>query len=78
MPQINGGFDAPCGLPRAGALRSIVWRFETLDMDAVVRALRAGYRSWVYDVETPEDHERALAMPLAGIVTDTPERARIT
>jgi glycerophosphoryl diester phosphodiesterase len=69
------GLDAPCGLPRAGALRSIVWRFETLDMDAVARALRAGYRSWVDDVETPDDHRRALAMPLAGIVTDTPRHA---
>jgi glycerophosphoryl diester phosphodiesterase len=70
-----GGTGPPLDLAPAGALRSIVWCWETMDLDAVARARRAGYRSWVYGVETQEDHARALALPLAGLVTDTPERA---
>jgi glycerophosphoryl diester phosphodiesterase len=70
------GPDVPFGLPaRAGRLASIVWRYDATDLAAVERASRAGYRSWVYDVRSPADHDRALALPLAGLVSDRPELA---
>jgi glycerophosphoryl diester phosphodiesterase len=62
------------GLAVAG-VRALVWSFEWMDGDLVRVAAERGFRNFVYDVESYEEHRAAARLPLEGVITDWPERA---
>jgi len=68
-------FEAFAGLfPRDGRIWTAVWAYEALDPDLLDQAGALGFRSYVYGVETDEEHRRVAELPLAGVITDRPER----
>lgn len=62
------------GLSAAG-VGCVVWGCEWMDGELVRRADEKGFRNFVYDVESDEEHRAAADLPLAGLITDWPERA---
>jgi glycerophosphoryl diester phosphodiesterase len=70
-------FDAfACLFPRDGSIRTAVWNYETLDPALLEQGRALGFRSFVYGVETAEEHRHCAELPLAGVITDHLERLR--
>jgi glycerophosphoryl diester phosphodiesterase len=64
-------FEAFAGLfPRGGRVRTAVWHYEALDPGLLDQAAALGFRSFVYGVETPEEHRRCTGLGLTGVITD--------
>lgn len=62
--------------PRMAGLDTIVWSYDTLDRREVDQALARGIRSVVWGPKTPAEHAALLELPLWGLITDYPERAK--
>jgi glycerophosphoryl diester phosphodiesterase len=71
-PDLDALLEAHRRKPR---LRTLVWRHGDATADSVARARAAGWRSFVYGAITPEEHRRATALGIDGIITDEPELA---
>ncbi len=70
-------FEAFGGLfPRDGRVWTAVWHFEALDAAFLAQARALGFRSFVYGVETPEEHRWCVELGLAGVITDRVELLR--
>jgi glycerophosphoryl diester phosphodiesterase len=70
-------FDAfACLFPRDGSIRTVVWSYETLDPSLLEQGRALGFRSYVYGVETIEEHRHCAELPLAGVITDHLDRLR--
>lgn len=70
-------FDAfACLFPRDGSIRTVVWSYETLDPALLEQGRALGFRSYVYGVETAEEHRHCAELPLAGVITDHLDRLR--
>lgn len=67
-PATFEGFAAL--FPRDGRVWTGVWHYEALDPALLAQARALGFRSFVYDVETPEEHRRAVELGLTGVITD--------
>jgi glycerophosphoryl diester phosphodiesterase len=68
-------FDAfACLFPRDGSIRTAVWSYETLDPSLLEQGRALGFRSYVYGVETAEEHRHCAELPLAGVITDHLDR----
>jgi len=66
-------FEAYAGLfPHDGRIWSAVWGYEAFDPALLDQAVSLGFRSYVYGVETADEHRRLAALPLEGIITDRP------
>ena len=53
-------------------IKAIVWDYNILD-DEVLRAVTAGdWDNYVYGAITPAEHQRCMALGLAGLITDYP------
>jgi glycerophosphoryl diester phosphodiesterase len=50
-------------------------RHETVDTAFLLRARAAGLPVWTWTVNAPADLERLTALGVAGLITDTPDRA---
>jgi glycerophosphoryl diester phosphodiesterase len=70
-------FDAfACLFPRDGSIRTAIWNYEMLDPAFLDQGRALGFRSYVYGVETAEEHRHCAELPLAGVITDHLERLR--
>jgi glycerophosphoryl diester phosphodiesterase len=70
-------FDAfACLFPRDGSIRTVVWSYETLDPALLEQGRALGFRSYVYGVESEEEHRHCAELPLAGVITDHLDRLR--
>ena len=70
-------FDAfACLFPRDGSIRTVIWNYETLDPALLEQGRALGFRSYVYGVETVEEHRHCAELPLAGVITDHLDRLR--
>jgi glycerophosphoryl diester phosphodiesterase len=68
-------FDAfACLFPRDGSIRTVVWSYETLDPSLLEQGRALGFRSYVYGVETAEEHRHCAELPLSGVITDHLDR----
>jgi len=68
-------FDAfACLFPRDGSIRTAVWSYETMDPALLEQGRALGFRSYVYGVETAEEHRHCAELPLSGVITDHLER----
>ncbi|MEA2693620.1 MAG: glycerophosphoryl diester phosphodiesterase [Acidobacteriota bacterium] len=68
-------FDAfACLFPRDGSIRTVVWNYETVDPALLEQGRALGFRSYVYGVETEEEHRHCAELPLAGVITDHLDR----
>lgn len=72
-PDLGALLDAHRRKPR---LRTLVWHHAAVTRGAIDQARRAGWRSFVYGAVTPEEHRRAMAPGIDGIITDEPALAR--
>jgi glycerophosphoryl diester phosphodiesterase len=64
-------FEAFAGLfPHDGRVWTAVWHYEVLDPGFLDQARALGFRSFVYAVETPEEHRRCVDLGLTGVITD--------
>jgi glycerophosphoryl diester phosphodiesterase len=64
-------FEAFAALfPRDGRVWTAVWSYEVLDPALLDQARALGFRSFVYGVETAEEHRRCAELELAGVITD--------
>lgn len=59
---------------RRSRMRAVVWDFNACDPAVLAETRRSGYESYVYAVESVEDHRRCLSLPLEGVITNHPER----
>lgn len=66
---------ALAGLGRPPGIDSLVWDYDVLDDELVREAAAAGLRNFAYGAVTADEHRRCRELPLAGIITDYPERA---
>jgi glycerophosphoryl diester phosphodiesterase len=67
------GLDALLGLfPGGGRTRAAVWSWEIADPGLLAAAAGSRIESWVYGVESEEEHRLAAALPLKGVITDRP------
>lgn len=57
-----------------GPLHGIVWYFGAVDEAALRQAADSGLANYVYGVCTPEEHRQCARWPLAGVITDWPQR----
>ena len=70
-------FEAFAGLfPHDGRVWTVVWHLEALDPPFLDQARALGFRSFAYDVETPEEHRQCVELGLAGVITDHVELLR--
>lgn len=70
-------FDAfACFFPRDGSIRTVVETYEMLDPALLDQGRALGFRSYVYGLETEEDHRHCAELPLGGVITDRPEWMR--
>jgi len=64
-------FDAfACIFPRDGSIRTAVLSYEMLDPALLDQGRALGFRTYVYGVETEEDHRHCAELPLAGVISD--------
>lgn len=59
--------------PAAAGIRTAIWYYEVLDPPLLVEVAAAGFRSFAYGTETPEEHRRCAGMELAGVITNRPD-----
>jgi glycerophosphoryl diester phosphodiesterase len=54
-------------------VRTLVWDFDLVDETLIAECAEQGYRSFVYGLTGPEEHEQAFLMDVEGLITDYPE-----
>ena len=57
------------------SVRTLVWDFDLVDEALLAECKEQGYGSFVYGMTGPEEHERALALDVAALITNYPEYA---
>jgi glycerophosphoryl diester phosphodiesterase len=62
--------------PRHPRAQTIVWYWETCDRDVLADAASCGIRNIVYGAETAAELAELARWPVAGVITDHPERVR--
>jgi glycerophosphoryl diester phosphodiesterase len=71
-------FDAlACLFPRDGSIRTLVWSYDAIDPAILDQGRALGFRSYVYGVETEEEHQHCAELPIVGVITDHLERLRL-
>lgn len=75
-PLDVGAIMAGCaGQPR---IKSIVWDFNIVDDGVLGSVSAAGWSNYVYGAVTAAEHQRCVALGLAGLITDYPPLMRAT
>ncbi|NCJ08352.1 glycerophosphodiester phosphodiesterase [Synechococcales cyanobacterium C] len=54
-------------------IRTIVYRYETLDADLVTQTQACGLQVFVYGAITPSDHQQLVQWSVEGIITNHPD-----
>ncbi len=88
VDQVSRRIDVQCGILVAHCpagnvqllnllpherIRTIVWSYEFVDPTLLQQAAAHGFTSFVYGLETENEHRRCLQMAVDGIITDHPE-----
>ena len=55
-------------------INSIVWDYNVIDERVLQAVAAGGWRNFVYGPVTVAEHERSMALDLAGLITDYPPR----
>jgi glycerophosphoryl diester phosphodiesterase len=55
------------------SIRSVVWAYEFLDVELVVRTAAQGIRNFVWGAQTAADFQHCLELNLTGVIVDRPE-----
>jgi len=54
-------------------VRTLVWDYDLVDEGLIAECAEQGYRSFLYGMTGPEEHESALELDVDGLITDYPE-----
>jgi glycerophosphoryl diester phosphodiesterase len=65
----------PSWIPEHSNLKTLVYNYNTLDSALVAQSLACGLRTFVYGVQTLQDHQQVAEWQVDGIITDHPEFA---
>ena len=53
-------------------IKAIVWDYNILDDDVLRAVTDGGWHNYVYGAVTGAEHQRCIALGLAGLITDYP------
>lgn len=65
----------PDWIPMRTNVNTVVWYYETVDVELIARSAACGLRNYVYGVTTSAEHQRLVDWSLDGVITDRPEYA---